>query len=195
MKSSRPRDETLGTCGGESSERQLPRSRHAQKSNPAFPARDADDTTPLSSNPRERLSRQKQGSKVDAPRKEAPIRKHAVTFTRRRRQYRRRKQNKTPSSPAMPSSHSDPDPNSKIQVTSKLDIQNEYLHEKIKDPSTGQVKVTEKVAPHQSTATTTLASNPVKYEVKGVEEPKVTEGEAETVELDPATVGCDTSQL
>jgi hypothetical protein len=92
--------------------------------------------------------------------------------------------------------HHQPDPDSdhtKIQFTSKLDIQNEYLHERVKDPSTGQVKVTEKVAPHQSTVKTTLTSNPVKYEVKGVEEPKVTEGEA--VELDPATVGCDTSQL
>ena len=95
----------------------------------------------------------------------------------------------------MPSSHSDPEPDSKIQFTSKLDIQNEYLHERLKDPSTGQVKVTEKVAPHQSTSKTTVASNPVKYEVKGVEEPKVTEGEAETVELDHAAVGCDTSQL
>ena len=61
----------------------------------------------------------------------------------------------------MPSSHSDPDPtNSKIQFTSKLDIQNEYLHERLKDTSTGQVKVTEKVAPHQSTSKTTVASNP-----------------------------------
>jgi hypothetical protein len=93
----------------------------------------------------------------------------------------------------MPSSQPDSDPNSKIQYTSKIDIQNEYLHEKVTDPSTGQVKVTEKVAPHQSSATTTLASNPVKFEVKGVEEPKVTEGEA--VELDPAAVSCDTSQL
>lgn len=92
-----------------------------------------------------------------------------------------------------PHSQSDSGPNSKIQYTSKLDIQNEYLHERLKDPSTGEVKVTEKVAPHQSTATTTVASNPVKYEVKGVEEPKVIEGEA--VELDPAAVGCDTSQL
>jgi hypothetical protein len=95
--------------------------------------------------------------------------------------------------PSPPHHQSDPDPNSKIQYTSKLEIENEYLHEKVKDPSTGQVKVTEKVAPHQSTATTTLASNPVKYEVKGVEEPKAAEGEA--VELDPAAVGCDTSQL
>ena len=93
----------------------------------------------------------------------------------------------------MPSSQPESDHNSKIEFTSKLEIENEYLHEKVKDPSTGQVKVTEKVAPHQSTATTTLASNPVKYEVKGVEEPKATEGEA--VELDPAAVGCDTSQL
>lgn len=99
----------------------------------------------------------------------------------------------------MPSSSqpdSDSDPNhdhTKIQFTSKLDVQNEYLHEKITDPSTGQVKVTDKVAPHQSTVKTTVASNPVTYEAKGVEEPKVTEGEA--VELNPAVVGCDTSQL
>jgi len=92
----------------------------------------------------------------------------------------------------MSSSQPQPD-HSKIQFTSKLDIQNEYLHEKVTDHSTGQVKVTDKVAPHQSTLKTTVASNPVKYEAKGVEEPQVTEGEA--VELNPATVGCDTSQL
>ena len=97
-----------------------------------------------------------------------------------------------PSSPRH-QTDSDSDHNGKIQFTSKLDIENEYLHEKITDRSTGQVKVTDKVTPHQSTLKTTIASNPVKYEAKGVEEPQVTEGEA--VELNPATIGCDTSQL
>lgn len=81
----------------------------------------------------------------------------------------------------------------KIQFTSKLDIDSEYLHEEIKDNSTGEVKVTDKQVPHQSTLKTTVTSNPVKYEAKGIEEPHVTEGEA--VDINPATVGCDTSQL
>ena len=81
----------------------------------------------------------------------------------------------------------------KIQFTSKLDIKNEYLHEKVTDNSTGEVKVTDVREPHSCTSKTTITSNPVKYEAKGVEEPHVTEGEA--VEVNPATVGCDTSQL
>ena len=94
----------------------------------------------------------------------------------------------------MPSSHSDPDPtNSKIQFTSKLDIQNEYLHEKVTDNSTGEVKVTEVREPHSKSCSTTIASNDAKYEAKGTQAPHVTEGEA--VEVNPATVGCDTSQL
>jgi hypothetical protein len=76
----------------------------------------------------------------------------------------------------MPSS----DSSSKIQFSSNLDVQNEYLHEKVTDP-------------HSSTSKTTIASNNIKYEAKGVDEPKVTEGEA--VDVNPATVGCDTSQL
>ena len=82
---------------------------------------------------------------------------------------------------------------SKIQFTSKLDIKNEYLHEKVTDRDTGEVKVTEVHDPHSATCKTTLTSNNAKYEAKGVEAPHVTEGEA--VELNPATVGCDTSQL
>lgn len=82
---------------------------------------------------------------------------------------------------------------SKIQFTSKLDVQNEYLHEKVTDHDTGEVKVTDVCDPHSTTLKTTVTSNPVKYEAKGTEEPHVTEGEA--VDLNPATVGCDTSQL
>jgi predicted double-glycine peptidase len=85
-------------------------------------------------------------------------------------------------------------PSSKIEITSNLEVQNEYLHETLTDPSTGEVKFTdvqdEQVPRNKST---TIASNPVKYEAKGVDEPRVTEGEA--VDLNPATVGCDTSQL
>jgi hypothetical protein len=90
----------------------------------------------------------------------------------------------------MPSSDSS---SSKIQFSSNLDVQNEYLHEKVTDRSTGEVKVTDVHDPHSSTSKTTVASNNIKYEAKGVEEPKVTEGEA--VDVNPATVGCDTSQL
>lgn len=90
----------------------------------------------------------------------------------------------------MPSSENN---NKKIQITSKLDVESECLHEKVVDHDTGQVKITDKHEPHYSSLKTTVASNPVKYEAKGVEEPHVTEGEA--VDLNPATVGCDTSQL
>lgn len=83
--------------------------------------------------------------------------------------------------------------NSKIQITSKLDVESEFLHEKVVDHDTGQVKVTDKYEPHHSSLKKTVTSNPVKYEAKGIEEPHVTEGEA--VDLNPATVGCDTSQL
>ena len=82
---------------------------------------------------------------------------------------------------------------SKIQFTSKLDIQNEYLHEKVTDRSTGEVKVTDVREPHSSACKTTITSNNAKYEAKGVEAPQVTEGKA--IDLNPATVGCDTSQL
>lgn len=85
------------------------------------------------------------------------------------------------------------DSDSKVQFTSKLDIQNEYLHEKVTDNSTGEVKVTDVREPHASTCKTTITSNNAKFEAKGVEEPQVTEGEA--VEINPATAGCDTSQL
>jgi hypothetical protein len=90
----------------------------------------------------------------------------------------------------MPSSDSS---SSKIQFSSNLDVQNEYLHEKVTDRSTGEVKVIDVHEPHLKTSKTTVASNNVKYEAKGVDETKVTEGEA--VDVNPATVGCDTSQL
>lgn len=80
-------------------------------------------------------------------------------------------------------------PSNKIQFTSKLDIKSEHLHEKVTDHSTGEVKVTDRQEPHSSTYKKTLTSNPV----KGVEPPHVTEGKA--VDINPATVGCDTSQL
>ena len=86
-----------------------------------------------------------------------------------------------------------PSDSKNIQFTSKLDIQNEYLHDKVTDRSTGEVKVTDVREPHSATCKTTIASNNAKYEAKGTEAPHVTEGEA--VEVNPATVGCDTSQL
>ena len=85
-------------------------------------------------------------------------------------------------------------PDGKIQFTSNLAVENEYLHEKTTDNSTGEVKVTDVREPHSKTSTTTIASNNAKYEAKGIEPPRVTEGEA--LEVNPAvTAGCDTSQL
>ena len=83
--------------------------------------------------------------------------------------------------------------NKKIQISSSLDIESESLHEVIQDHSTGKAKVVDVQEPHKSTKTTTITSNPIKYEAKGAEEPQVTEGKA--VELNPATIGYDTSQL
>lgn len=83
--------------------------------------------------------------------------------------------------------------NKKIQISSSFDIQAESLHEVIQDHSTGETKVIDKEEPHKQTITTTITTNPVKYEAKGIEEPKVTEGKA--VQVDPATIGYDTSQL
>ena len=90
--------------------------------------------------------------------------------------------------------------NKKIQISSSLDIQAESLHEVIRDPNTGETKVIDKQEPHQQIISTTVTTNPVKYEAKGTEEPKVTEGKAEeieekAVEVDPAAIGYDTSQL
>lgn len=81
----------------------------------------------------------------------------------------------------------------KIQISSSFDIQAESLHEVIKDHDTGEVKVIDKEEPHEQKVATTITTNPVKYEAKGIEEPKVVEGEA--VEINPALVGYDTSQL
>ena len=83
--------------------------------------------------------------------------------------------------------------NKKIGISSSFDIQSESLHEVIQDHHTGKAKVVDVQEPHKKTATTTITTNPVKYEAKGTEEPKVTAGQA--VEVNPATVGYDTSQL
>ena len=80
-----------------------------------------------------------------------------------------------------------------IHISSSLDVQSESLHEKITDHSTGRAKVVDKETPHESTSSYTVTTNPVKYEKKGIDEAKVTEGKA--VDLDPATAGYDTSQL
>lgn len=83
--------------------------------------------------------------------------------------------------------------NKKIQISSTFDIQSESLHEVIKDHNTGEAKVVDIQEPHKRTETATITTNPVKYEAKGIEEPKVTEGKE--VKLNPATIGYDTSQL
>ena len=49
------------------------------------------------------------------------------------------------------------------------------------------------VNPTDSMETKTVTTNPVKHEAKGTEEPHVTEGKA--VDINPATIGYDTSQL
>jgi hypothetical protein len=81
----------------------------------------------------------------------------------------------------------------KIKISSSLDIQSESLHEKIKDNKTGQTRVVDIQEPHRTTKTTTITTNPVKYEAKGPGKVEVTEGKA--VDINPATVGYDTSQL
>ena len=83
--------------------------------------------------------------------------------------------------------------NKKIQISSSLEVESESLHEVIQDHNTGKAKVIDVQEPHKKTATTTITTNPVKYKAKGIEEPQVTEGQA--VEVNPATVGYDTSQL
>lgn len=83
--------------------------------------------------------------------------------------------------------------NKKIQISSTFDIQSQSLHEVLKDHTTGKAKVVDSQEPHRKTVTSIITSNPVKYEAKGTEEPKVTEGQK--VDVNPATVGYDTSQL
>ncbi|KAH9842075.1 ribose 5-phosphate isomerase B [Teratosphaeria destructans] len=88
--------------------------------------------------------------------------------------------------------------NSTIQITSSVDIDNETLHEKIVDHTTGKVKTVDKQDPHSTSRTTTVASNPVKYETKGTEPPKLTSGHAlqsTSTQRDPAAEGLDTSAL
>ena len=83
--------------------------------------------------------------------------------------------------------------NKSIRITSKLDIESESLHTKTVNHSTSKTKEVKKQEPHKSSYSTTITSNPVKYESKGTGEPKVTEGQA--AEVNPATIGYDTSQL
>lgn len=87
----------------------------------------------------------------------------------------------------------------KIQISSTFDIESESLHEVIKDRETGKTKTVDIQEPLKKTISSTVTSNPVKFEAKGTEEPKVKEGESESesesVEVNPATVGYDTSQL
>ena len=83
--------------------------------------------------------------------------------------------------------------NIKIQISSTFDIQSESLRQVTKDHNTGEAKVVDIQEPHRKTTTATITSNPVKYEAKGTEGPKVTEGQE--LKFNPATVGYDTSQL
>jgi len=83
--------------------------------------------------------------------------------------------------------------NKKIQISSSFDIDSESLHEKIVDHNTGKSKIVDKQEPHHSSKKVTITSNPVKYETKGAGETTVAQGEA--TEVNPATIGYDTSQL
>jgi hypothetical protein len=80
-----------------------------------------------------------------------------------------------------------------IQISSKLDIDSEVLHEKTVDNDTGETKETYRQEPHSSTTTTTVTTNPVQYEAKGIDELHVTQGKA--FDVNPALSEYDTSQL
>lgn len=81
----------------------------------------------------------------------------------------------------------------KIQFSSTFDIDSKSFHEKITDHKTGETRRVDEEEPHQHHQSTTVTSNPVKYESKGTGEPHVTEGQVfEDIE---ATKGYDTSQL
>jgi len=82
----------------------------------------------------------------------------------------------------------------KIQISSSFDVDSESLHEKATDHNTGETKVTDKEEPHHTSRSTTITSNPVRYETKGIDDTKVTEGEAIAVR-DLADEGYDTSAL
>jgi hypothetical protein len=81
----------------------------------------------------------------------------------------------------------------KIQISSSFNIESESLHQTVRNNHTGETKVADIQEPYKRTEKTTITTNPVKYETNGTEEPRVTEGEV--VEINPATVGYDTSQL
>lgn len=85
----------------------------------------------------------------------------------------------------------------KIKISSFLSINAESLYERITDHTTGKVTEVNKQEPHQTTRTTIITSNPVKYETKGSpNDPKVTEGVASaSIQYNAATDGYDTSQL
>lgn len=84
----------------------------------------------------------------------------------------------------------------KIQISSNFTLESESLHEVLKDHETGTAKVIDKSEPHKQTVSSTITSNPVKYEAKGAEEPKVKEGKEIKVDPDTAaSIGYDTSQL
>lgn len=81
----------------------------------------------------------------------------------------------------------------RLQISSSFDFESKHIHEKITNNTTGETRTVDSDEPHQSQRSVTITSDPVKYEVKGGEEPKVVEGEA--VQVNPATIGFDTSQL
>lgn len=83
--------------------------------------------------------------------------------------------------------------NKRIQISSSFHTQSEFLHEVIHDRNTDKAKIVDIQEPHKKTESVTITSNPITYEKKGIEEPKVTKGEE--VKINPAIVGYDTSQL
>jgi hypothetical protein len=87
----------------------------------------------------------------------------------------------------------------KIQIRSSFNINSENLYQKTVDHNSGEVKEVNKQEPHQFSKTTTITSNPAKYEAEGTEPTKTTtEGqtaEDSSSQNDPAAQGYDTSQL
>lgn len=83
--------------------------------------------------------------------------------------------------------------NKKIQISSHFEIDSKSLHKKSINHKTGETKQVDEETPHQYQATTTVTSNPVTYESKGIRHPHVTSGHI--FEESDVTHGCNTSQL
>jgi hypothetical protein len=88
--------------------------------------------------------------------------------------------------------------NKRIQISSSFTTEAEHLNEQIHDNKTGETKTITHDTPHETSHTTTIATNSYTVETNGIEQ-KTKQGDSITLDLDPshcpATVGYDTSQL